>query len=220
MRILENVDLPSAFADLFVKLKPKESPVVVPSEELEISEDAVEPIDEEDGSEKKVTQETKMELPEPVPEPPKRVHMANLCVVGGHAVNGVAEIHSEIVKDEVFNAFFKVHISIAFSPSFFDHNAIQLNDSRKKVWLFLANVYNIVKHAHVIDLSTLQFWQLWPEKFQNKTNGVTPRRWIHFCNPELSKIITDWIGSEDWVLNTEKLAELRKVIHHNQISCL
>ncbi|KAK4601768.1 hypothetical protein RGQ29_011054 [Quercus rubra] len=184
MRILENVDLPPAIADLFVKLKPKESPVVVPSEELENSEDAVEPIDEENGSEKKVTQETKMELPEPepideengsekkvtqetkmelpepepVPEPPKRVHMANLCVVGGHAVNGVAEIHSEIVKDEVFNAFFK----------------------------------------------------LWPEKFQNKTNGVTPRRWIHFCNPELSKIVTDWIGSEDWVLSTEKLAELRK----------
>lgn len=39
-----------------------------------------------------------------------------------------------------------------FSPSFFDHNAIQLNDFRKKVWLFLASVYNIVKHAHVIDL--------------------------------------------------------------------
>jgi starch phosphorylase len=69
-------------------------------------------------------------------------------------------------------------------------------------------------------ISTLQFWQLWPEKFQNKTNGVTPRRWIRFCNPDLSKIVTDWTGSEDWVLNTEKLAELRKVIHHNQISCL
>ena len=56
------------------------------------------------------------------------------------------------------------------------------------------------------------FMQLWPEKFQNKTNGVTPRRWIRFCNPDLSKIITQWIGTEDWVLNTEKLAELRKVI--------
>ncbi|KAK1292622.1 hypothetical protein QJS10_CPB17g01986 [Acorus calamus] len=51
---------------------------------------------------------------------------------------------------------------------------------------------------------------LWPEKFQNKTNGVTPRRWIRFCNPDLSDIITKWTGSEDWVLNTEKLAELRK----------
>lgn len=54
--------------------------------------------------------------------------------------------------------------------------------------------------------------QLWPEKFQNKTNGVTPRRWIRFCNPDLSNIITKWIGTEDWVLNTEKLADLRKVI--------
>ncbi|KAK9283893.1 hypothetical protein L1049_012148 [Liquidambar formosana] len=54
---------------------------------------------------------------------------------------------------------------------------------------------------------------LWPEKFQNKTNGVTPRRWILFCNPCLSKIITKWTRTEDWVLNTEKLAELRKVLY-------
>ncbi|KVI02575.1 Glycosyl transferase, family 35 [Cynara cardunculus var. scolymus] len=51
---------------------------------------------------------------------------------------------------------------------------------------------------------------LWPEKFQNKTNGVTPRRWIYYCNPELSKIITKWTRGDDWVLNTEKLSELRK----------
>jgi starch phosphorylase len=149
MRILENVDLPAAFADLLVK--PEESPVVVPIEELENLEEAVEPVDEEDEStyqkkneedesekkgpkkedestyqkkieedesEKKGTQKTKLVLPEPVPEPPKMVRMANLCVVGGHAVNGVAEIHSEIVKDEVFNAFFKVIMSSAyiFSP--------------------------------------------------------------------------------------------------------
>jgi starch phosphorylase len=51
---------------------------------------------------------------------------------------------------------------------------------------------------------------MWPAKFQNKTNGVTPRRWIRFCNPELSAIISKWIGSDDWVLNTDKLAELKK----------
>jgi glucan phosphorylase len=56
------------------------------------------------------------------------------------------------------------------------------------------------------------FWQMWPEKFQNKTNGVTPRRWIKFCNPELSDIITKWIGNDDWVLNTEKLSHLKQVI--------
>ena len=56
----------------------------------------------------------------------------------------------------------------------------------------------------------LKLWQLWFEKFQYKTNGVTPRRWTRFCNPSLSKI--DWTCIEDWVLNTEKLAELRKVV--------
>lgn len=54
--------------------------------------------------------------------------------------------------------------------------------------------------------------QLWPEKFQNKTNGVTPRRWLAYCNPELSKVITKWLGSEDWILHTEQLAGLRKVV--------
>ncbi|BBH00256.1 Glycosyl transferase, family 35 [Prunus dulcis] len=185
MRILENVDLPATFADLFVK--PKESSVVVPSEELEDSKEEEEEdesvdeenesvdeedesvdeedesVDEENGPEKKCDEEKKKKVV--VEPPPKLVRMANLCVVGGHAVNGVAEIHSEIVKDEVFNSFFK----------------------------------------------------LWPKKFQNKTNGVTPRRWIRFCNPDLSKIITKWIGTEDWVLNTENLAELRKFADNNDL---
>ena len=181
MRILENVVLPAEFADMLVKTKEAAD---ISSEEVQISkeeggeeeeeeeeekgggekdndgnEDEVEKaIAEKDGTNKSSIKDKKKELPEPVPVPPKLVRMANLCVVGGHAVNGVAEIHSEIVKDDVFNAFYK----------------------------------------------------LWPEKFQNKTNGVTPRRWIRFCNPDLSKIITQWIGTEDWVLNTEKLAELRK----------
>jgi hypothetical protein len=53
---------------------------------------------------------------------------------------------------------------------------------------------------------------MWPTKFQNKTNGVTPRRWIRFCNPELSTIISKWIGSDDWILNTDELAGLKKVL--------
>ncbi|CAN6574674.1 unnamed protein product [Malus baccata var. baccata] len=202
MRILENVDLPAKFSDLIVK--PEKSSTAVPSEEIEKSEEEDESADAEKSSTAVLSEEIEESeeedesadakksstavLSEEIEEseeegesadeekvpvkkreeekkkkvvvepPPKLVRMANLCVVGGHAVNGVAEIHSEIVKDEVFNSFYK----------------------------------------------------LWPDKFQNKTNGVTPRRWIRFCNPDLSNIITKWIGTEDWVLNTEKLAELRK----------
>ncbi|KAJ0254001.1 Alpha-glucan phosphorylase 1 [Hirschfeldia incana] len=148
MRILENVELSSAFADVIVK--PKKKPVTAKNTE-DSKEDAQTVVKKEQDEEAKV-------IPEPTVKPPKMVRMANLAVVGGHAVNGVAEIHSEIVKKDVFNDFVK----------------------------------------------------LWPNKFQNKTNGVTPRRWISFCNPYLSDIITNWIGTEDWVLNTEKLAELRK----------
>ncbi|KAL7190587.1 hypothetical protein ACSBR2_022798 [Camellia fascicularis] len=225
MRILENVDVPTSISDLFVKqkespavessdeveesdvesseeveesdeeLKPidedeskeegmqkqkkvdlesitkpphKESPAVESSEEVEESDlesseeveesdEELKPIDEDESKEEGMQKQKKVDL-EPITKPPQMVRMANLCVAGGHAVNGVAEIHSEIVKDEVFN----------------------------------------------------EFYQMWPEKFQNKTNGVTPRRWIRFCNPDLSNIITKWTGTEDWVLHTEKLAELRK----------
>ncbi|KAK4490734.1 hypothetical protein RD792_001437 [Penstemon davidsonii] len=152
MRILENFDLPASVADLFGK--PEETPIDETGEKPEANNEvAPSERDELKGDD---TQKIKA-VQEPV-LPPKMVRMANLCVVGGHAVNGVAAIHSEIVKNEVFNDFF----------------------------------------------------QLWPEKFQNKTNGVTPRRWIHFCNPDLSSVITKWIGTEDWVLKTEILAELRK----------
>ncbi|CAM8984013.1 unnamed protein product [Rhodiola kirilowii] len=118
---------------------------------------------------KKMKTEVSASVPEPkkkvitfAPDPnqPKLVRMANLSVVSGHAVNGVAAIHTEIVKDEVFNDFYK----------------------------------------------------LWPEKFQNKTNGVTPRRWLQFCNPDLSQIITKWIGTDDWVINTEKLHNFRSLL--------
>ncbi|XP_043697160.1 alpha-1,4 glucan phosphorylase L isozyme, chloroplastic/amyloplastic-like, partial [Telopea speciosissima] len=190
MRILDNFDFPASVLDLFaseessatdfsedVEVSVEEVEVSVEEvegsveevevsveevegsiEEVESSDAEIKATDEEDESEGKDTKKKQPVFLKPDPKLPKVVRMANLCVVGGHAVNGVAEIHSEIVKTEVFNDFYK----------------------------------------------------LWPEKFQNKTNGVTPRRWIRFCNPDLSKIITKWVGTKDWVLDTEKLAELRK----------
>ena len=71
-----------------------------------------------------------------------RVHMAELAVYSTHAVNGVAALHSEILKNDVF----------------------------------------------------ADWYQLYPERFQNKTNGITQRRWLGLCNPELCKLITDRIG--------------------------
>ncbi|CAL5404243.1 unnamed protein product [Camellia sinensis] len=54
-------------------------------------------------------------------------------------------------------------------------------------------------------------------EISNKTNGVTPRRWIRFCNPHLSKIITKWTGTEDWLINTEKLADLRQFADNEEL---
>ncbi|KAF3779139.1 Alpha-1 glucan phosphorylase L isozyme [Nymphaea thermarum] len=185
MRILENSPFPASVAPLFIKPEVKEEK----AEETAISADGEakstenkimnEELTEGNGPEvqnlesseiKATTDEPKQNEKEEkakVPEIqlPKTVRMANLCVVAGHAVNGVAEIHSDIVKNEVFNDFYK----------------------------------------------------LWPEKFQNKTNGVTPRRWMRFCNPGLSGIITKWLGTEDWILNTEKLAELRQFSENEEL---
>uniref|UniRef100_A0A7R9VNV1 Alpha-1,4 glucan phosphorylase n=1 Tax=Chlamydomonas euryale TaxID=1486919 RepID=A0A7R9VNV1_9CHLO len=84
------------------------------------------------------------------------VNMAYLAVVGGAHVNGVAAIHSEIVKDEIFNDFYKI----------------------------------------------------FPSKFQNKTNGVTQRRWLAFCNPPLRELITGKLGSDEWISDLYKVKDL------------
>lgn len=129
MRILENFDFPASLDDLFVKPKeisvvdlneePKENSVVgnggtEGSSVIDLNKekrvpDAAALIDDEDGLEEKDSLDKKELDLEPVA--PKMVRMANLCVVGGHAVNGVAEIHSEIVKEDVFNDFYKVDLS-------------------------------------------------------------------------------------------------------------
>jgi len=85
----------------------------------------------------------------------KRVRMANLAIVGSHSVNGVAALHSEILKNDVFR----------------------------------------------------DFYQIWPERFNNKTNGITQRRWLRLCNPALSSLISEKIG-EGWIANLDKLKKL------------
>lgn len=103
MRILENVELPSSIADLFIK--PKEISTIDTSVVPKVSDEEDEIV--ENDKEKEVD-------PQPSPVPTKMIRMANLCVVGGHVVNGVAEIHSEIVKQDVFNDFYKVNIFCLF----------------------------------------------------------------------------------------------------------
>lgn len=85
----------------------------------------------------------------------KRINMGYLSIVGSHVVNGVAQIHSDLLKATLFK----------------------------------------------------DFYEYTPEKFQNKTNGITPRRWLLLCNQSLSDAIADKIG-EGWISN---LSELRKL---------
>ena len=86
-------------------------------------------------------------------------HMANLSIYVGSYINGVAEIHSQILKDDCF-----------------------------KEW-----------------------YAAFPERFQNKTNGVTPRRWMGLCNPELSQLIKYRIGG-DFLKDLDRLNKLKPMI--------
>jgi starch phosphorylase len=110
MRILDNMELPDSVVELL--LKSEENSVVDPVEEVDTSDEETKPASEEDESEGLDTENQKEKTFDLEPKLPKMVRMANLCVAGGYAVNGVAEIHSEIVKSEVFNEFYKVTMSM------------------------------------------------------------------------------------------------------------
>ncbi len=85
----------------------------------------------------------------------KQVRMAHLACVGSHTVNGVAALHTELIKQQLMQ----------------------------------------------------DFYELWPDKFQNKTNGITPRRWLLMSNPELSALITEKIG-DGWIKDLDKLRQI------------
>ncbi|MDO4175137.1 MAG: glycogen/starch/alpha-glucan phosphorylase [Eubacteriales bacterium] len=86
------------------------------------------------------------------------VHMANLAMYGSSYVNGVAAIHTEILKKSTLHSFY----------------------------------------------------EMWPERFQNKTNGITQRRWLAMNNRELSAMITRLLGSDAWVTDLSQLKKLEK----------
>ena len=85
------------------------------------------------------------------------VHMANVAIYAGNKINGVAALHTEILKESTFR----------------------------------------------------DWYEAYPERFLNVTNGVTPRRWLALCNPELSALITEKIG-DGWQADLERLKELEK----------
>nr|WP_320015600.1 glycogen/starch/alpha-glucan phosphorylase [uncultured Desulfobacter sp.] len=87
--------------------------------------------------------------------PVKQVRMANLAIIGSHSINGVAKVHSNLVKTQLVPDFYK----------------------------------------------------LWPQRFNNKTNGVSPRRWIAACNPGLADFITEFIGRR-WIGDLSRIWEL------------
>ena len=91
-------------------------------------------------------------------------HMANLSVYVGSYVNGVAEIHSQILKDDCFR----------------------------------------------------EWYQAFPDRFQNKTNGVTPRRWMGLCNPELTQMIKYRVGG-DFLKDLDKLSKLKPMIDDDMV---
>ncbi|KAK9055914.1 hypothetical protein SSX86_027001 [Deinandra increscens subsp. villosa] len=76
-----------------------------------------------------------------------------------------------------------------------------------------SHTVNAVSRAHYELLKTrvfTDFYELWPEKFQFKTNGVTQRRWIVVSNPSLCALISKWLGTESWISDIDLLARLRE----------
>ncbi len=79
--------------------------------------------------------------------------------------------------------------------------------------IFVSSYINGVAaiHTEILKNDALKEWyELYPERFQNKTNGITQRRWLALCNPELSAMITKLLGNADWVKDLDELKKLEK----------
>lgn len=73
-------------------------------------------------------------------------------------------------------------------------------------------------HSKILQKDTLNgFFRLWPHKFNNKTNGVTPRRWLRLCNPQLAALLTDLTGNEEWVTDLSRLQALKPLAADDKV---
>ncbi|RRD43005.1 glycogen/starch/alpha-glucan phosphorylase [Buchananella hordeovulneris] len=92
-----------------------------------------------------------------------------------------------------------------------DYLAPVSGNTVRMAWIACYAAYSIngvaALHTEIIKRETLGPWHdLWPEKFNNKTNGVTPRRWLKQCNPRLAQLLDDVTGSDEWVRDLTVLA--------------
>ena len=103
-----------------------------------------------------------------------------------------------------------------------DYMAPVSNGQVHMAWIACYAAYSIngvaALHTEIIKADTLSEWhELWPEKFNNKTNGVTPRRWLRMCNPRLSSLLTEQAGSDAWVTDLTQLAKLAPLAEDEKV---
>ncbi len=109
-----------------------------------------------------------------------------------------------------------------FTPDRVDYLAPIAHGRIRMAWIACYASYSIngvaALHTEIIKRETLADWyQLWPEKFNNKTNGVTPRRWLNQCNPRLSALLTELVGSDAWLTDMDLLRDLEKYADDEEV---
>ncbi len=98
-----------------------------------------------------------------------------------------------------------------------------LSDGKVQMaWMAIYGSYSVngvaALHTEILKRDTLKEWyEIYPEKFSNKTNGVTPRRWLRVCDQGLSALITELLGNEEWVTDLDQLKKLEKYAKDKKI---
>ena len=118
---------------------------------------------------------------------------------------------SEIVRE--IDRRFRVDMSErGVDGATIDYMAPVAGNTVRMAWIACYASYSIngvaALHTEIIKRETLKEWYaIWPERFNNKTNGVTPRRWLKQCNPRLATLLDEVTGSDRWVTNLDALSE-------------